>query len=214
MEQIAAVILAGGLSRRMGGGDKSLRLLYGRPLLRHVVDRLAMQAFPLAINANGSPLRFAEFGLPVIPDATGDFAGPLAGILAGMRWAAQAAPASRYIATAACDTPFLPEDLVERLLAAAGSADAAISLAASGGQTHPVCGLWPVALAGDLAQALADGRRKALDWAAVHPHRIVEFPFKEAGDQLMDPFFNANSPEDLTKAERLLKRVSPPRPAR
>jgi molybdopterin-guanine dinucleotide biosynthesis protein A len=177
----------------------------GRPLLRYVVDRLATQASPLALNANGSPSRFAIFGLPVIPDATGDFAGPLAGILAGMRWAAQTAPGSPYIVTAACDTPFLPGDLAGRLLeAAASSANPAICLAASGGRTHPVCGLWPVALAADLTSALAAGAHKVLDWATAHPHRVVEFPFKEGNGRPLDPFFNTNTPGDLAEAEFML----------
>lgn len=189
----------------MGGGEKSLRLVNGRPLLKYVVDRLAAQASPLALNANEFPSRFAEFGLPIIPDATGDFPGPLAGILAGMRWAAHVEPRSRYIVTAACDTPFLPDDLVSRLLeAAAGSADPAICLAASGGRTHPVCGLWPVALAADLDLALASGKRKVLDWATAHHHRVAEFPFKELSGRSVDPFFNANTPEDLAEAELAL----------
>src|SRR5579884_2157693 len=155
MEKVAGVILAGGLSRRMGGGDKSLRLLGRKPLLRHVIERLAPQAFPLAINANGDPARFADFGLPVLPDATQDFAGPLAGVLAGLRWAASAVPEARYIVTAACDTPFFPKDLVSACLAAAGGTYPAIVHARSAGRTHPVFGIWPVALADDLKQSLA-----------------------------------------------------------
>ena len=108
MEQVAGVILAGGLSRRMGGGDKSLRTLNGKPLILHVIERLGGQAGPIALNANGDASRFSPFGLPVIPDATTDFAGPLAGVLAGLRWAAEAAPDARFIVSAACDTPFFP----------------------------------------------------------------------------------------------------------
>ena len=144
IERIPGVVLAGGLSRRMGGGDKGMRELGGKPLMLHVIERLSAQASPLAINANGDPSRFAHFGLPVIPDATADFAGPLAGILAGLRWAGQAAPDARFIVTAACDTPFFPEDLVAKFLAAADGAYPAIVLAQSAGQVHPVFG--PVAL--------------------------------------------------------------------
>ena len=121
IERVAGVILAGGLSRRMGGGDKALRELGGKPLLQHAIERLSAQASPLAINANGDAARFAAFGLPVIADATDDSAGPLAGILTGLRWAAGAAPDVRFIATAACDTPFFPGDLVRQFLAAAAS---------------------------------------------------------------------------------------------
>jgi molybdenum cofactor guanylyltransferase len=201
VEQVAGVILAGGLSRRMGGGDKALRELGGKPLIRRVLERLSPQASPIALNANGDPARFEALGLPVIPDATGDFPGPLAGVLAGMRWAS---PQARFIATAACDTPFLPQNLVETLLAASRGAYPAIVLAASGDQVHPVFGLWPVALADDLAAALQNGTRKVLHWVERHPHFTARFPFASAGGTLVDPFFNANTPEDLAEAERLL----------
>ncbi len=114
---VAGVILAGGLSRRMGGGDKSLRVLDGKPLIGHVIERIRGQAAPVAINANGDAVRFSTFGLPVIPDATADFAGPLAGVLAGMRWARTPRRGRAFIVTAACDTPFLPDDMVQKLLA-------------------------------------------------------------------------------------------------
>jgi molybdenum cofactor guanylyltransferase len=211
-EPIAGVVLAGGLSRRMGGGDKALRELGGKPLLRHAIERLSAQASPLAINSNGDAARFACFGLPVIPDATDDFAGPLAGILAGMRWAAEAAPHARFIVTAACDTPLFPADLVRQFLAAAGSAYPAIVLAKSGAQVHPVFGLWPIALAGNLAQALRAGTRKVREWAGQHPHAIVEFPIPSLGGEPADPFFNANTPEQLAQAEamaRLLAQLKP-----
>jgi molybdenum cofactor guanylyltransferase len=204
VEQVAGVILAGGLSRRMGGGDKALRELGGIPLVRRVLERLQRQASPIALNANGEPARFASLGLPVIPDATADFAGPLAGVLAGMRWAAAAAPEARFIATAACDTPFLPQNLVQTLRAASGSAYPAIVLAASGEQVHPVFGLWPIALADDLVAALENGTRKVLRWVERHPYFTARFPFADAGGKLVDPFFNANTPEDLAEAERLL----------
>jgi molybdenum cofactor guanylyltransferase len=207
MEQVAGVVLAGGLSRRMGGGDKGLRELGGKPMLSHVIARLKAQASPVALNANGDPSRFEAFGLPVISDATADFAGPLAGVLAGLRWAAAAAPEARFIVTAACDTPFLPRNLVEALLAASGGRYPFIAVAASGGQVQPVAGLWPVALADELAASLQSGARKAQQWVERHPHVIVEFPFAEGGGVLADPFFNANTPEDLAEAERTLAAI-------
>jgi molybdenum cofactor guanylyltransferase len=209
MEQVAGVVLAGGLSRRMGGGDKALRKLGGKPMLSHVIARLKPQASPLALNANGDASRFAAFGLPVIPDATADFAGPLAGILAGLRWAAVAAPSARFIATAACDTPFFPRNLVEALLAAACASDSSIALAASGGQVQPVFGLWPAPLADDLSAALQNGTRKVLHWVERHPYVIVEFPFAAGGGALADPFFNANTPEDLEEAGRRVTAEDP-----
>jgi len=204
VEGVAGVILAGGLSRRMGGGDKGLRELGGKPLMLHAIERLAAQVSRLAINANGDPSRFAVFGLPVIADATADFAGPLAGALAAMRWAAEAAPAARFIATAACDTPFFPKDLVAKLLAAAGNTYPAVALAKSEGQIHPVFGLWPIALADDLADALGAGTRKVLHWTDRHPHFTAEFAPVRLGEKLIDPFFNANTPEELEEARLLL----------
>ena len=209
MEQVAGVILAGGRSRRMGGGDKSLRVLNGKPLLRQVIERLGGQALPIALNANDDASRFSPFGLPVIPDATTDFVGPLAGVLAGLRWAAEAAPDARFIVTAACDTPFFPSDLVEKLLASTGESYPCIALAASGGKAHPVFGLWPIALADDLALSLEAGTRKVLHWTDRHPHFIVGFAFADFGRTLVDPFFNANTPEDLVEAGRLLTMEAP-----
>ena len=205
MERIPGVVLAGGLSRRMGGGDKGMRELGGKPLMLHVIERLSVQASPLAINANGDASRFARFGLPVIPDATADFAGPLAGILAGLRWASQAAPDARFIVTAACDTPFFPGDLVAKFLAAADGAYPVIVLAQSAGQVHPVFGLWPLALVDDLAAALASGMRKVRQWAERHPHFVVEFPMTGPGGKPGDPFFNANTPEELAEAAALAR---------
>lgn len=203
MERVAGVVLAGGLSRRMGGGDKGLLELDGKPLVQHVIERLSLQASPLVLNANGDAARFAAFGLPVAADATADFAGPLAGILAGLRWAAAAAPDARFIVTAACDTPFFPNDLVPEFLAAAGGTYPVIVLAKSGGRIHPVFGLWPVILADELAEALASGTRKVQYWAEQHPHFIVEFPIASFGGRLADPFFNANTPEELAEAQAL-----------
>lgn len=203
-EQIVGVLLAGGLSRRMGGGDKGMLLLAGKPMMAHVRDRLSAQVRPIVLNANGDPHRFAGLGLPVVADEIGGFAGPLAGVWAGLRWAEQNAPGARFIVTAACDTPFFPHDLVAALRTAVGDTYPAIALAASGGQVHPVFGLWPVALAGDLEAALRSGIRKVLDWTARHATFEVSFPQTRIGGTAIDPFFNANTPAELSEAERLL----------
>jgi molybdenum cofactor guanylyltransferase len=202
---IVGLLLAGGLSRRMGGGDKSLRLLGGRPLLRHVIDRLRPQVSALVLNANGDPARFAPFGLPVIADSVPDFAGPLAGILAGLDWAAANRPDCPLVASVATDAPFLPADLVERLAHGMKAQNAELACAASGGQTHPVIGLWPVALREDLRHALTvENIRKVDLWTA--RHRLATVPFSEEIPGL-DPFFNANRPEDLDRASALLPQV-------
>jgi molybdenum cofactor guanylyltransferase len=191
----------------LGGGDKGLREIAGKPLIQHVIERLSPQCPVLAINANGDPARFAAFGLPVIADATQDFSGPLAGILAGLRWAARTVPEVRFIVTAACDTPFLPQDLVTKLLAAADPAYPAIALAQSAGQIHPVFGLWPLGFADDLEEALASGMRKVRQWAEGHRHIAVEFPPIPADGGFADPFFNANTPEEVEQAERLARNL-------
>ena len=146
----------------------------------------------------------------MIADATEDFAGPLAGVLAGDAWAAKAAPEARFIVTAACDTPFFPADLVTKFLTAAGGAYPAIVLAESGERIQPVFGLWPVALASNLADALASGTRKVQAWAERHPHFIVEFPIPSLGGKSPTPFFNANTPEELGEAATLLPRHRAP----
>lgn len=189
------VILAGGLSRRMGGGDKPLRPLGGRPMLAHVIERLAPQCADLAINANGDPARFAEFGLPVWPDTVPGNPGPLAGILAAM----ESSPLP-WVVTVTGDAPFLPPDLVARL----HGAGAALACAASAGRVHPPVGLWPRRLAGELRAAILDGERRVGAWAARHGVAVVEWEG--------DPFLNVNTPEELAAAERLLRR--PPHPGR
>ncbi|HEX5318631.1 MAG TPA: molybdenum cofactor guanylyltransferase MobA [Stellaceae bacterium] len=195
---VVGLLLAGGLSRRMGGGDKSLRLLGGETILDRVIARMRPQVAALVLNANGDPARFARFGLPVVADSVGDFAGPLAGILAGLDWAAANRPDCDIVASAATDAPFLPLDLVARLMAGLGGAD--LACAASGGQPHPVIGLWPVRLREDLRRALAgEGIRKVDVWTGRHRLATVEFPIGR-----VDPFFNANRPEDLETAEKLL----------
>ena len=197
---VVGVLLAGGLSRRMGGGDKTLRLLGGRPLLQHVIDRMRPQVTTLILNANGDPARFAPFGLAVVADSVPDFAGPLAGILAGLDWAAEHRPDCAYVVSVATDAPFLPTDLVARLSEGMEREGADLACAASGGQPHPVIGLWPVGLRGDLRDALtAQGIRKVDVWTARYKLATVEFA---AGP--IDPFFNANRPDDLERAAILL----------
>ena len=184
----------------MGGGDKSLRLLGDRPLLRHVIDRVRPQVAALVLNANGDPGRFAAFGLPVVADSVPDFAGPLAGILAGLDWAAGNRPDCSHVLSVATDAPFLPPDLAARLAAGMTDAGADLACAASGGQPHPVIGLWPVRLREALRHALVDeGIRKVDLWTGRYRLATVEFP-----DQPVDPFFNANRPEDLERAAALL----------
>jgi molybdenum cofactor guanylyltransferase len=183
----------------MGGGDKCLRRLGGRPILSHVVERAVPQVGALVLSANGDPARFATYGLPVLADTIPDFAGPLAGILAGLEWAAVHRPGSPWLLSIATDTPFFPRDLAGRLLAAVAEEGAELACAASAGQSHPVFGLWPVALAGDLRRALVgEGLRKIDAWTARWHLATVEFPTAP-----VDPFFNANRPEDLVEAERL-----------
>jgi molybdopterin-guanine dinucleotide biosynthesis protein A len=195
MKAPLGVILAGGRATRMGGGDKSLRDLGGERILARVIDRLSPQVAGLAINANGDPARFAEFGLPVIPDSVVGFAGPLAGVLAGLDWAS--GEGAETIVTAAADTPFFPADLVPRLQLAAEGMDHPLALAASPEGRHPTFGLWPVMLREDLRAALLGGLRKVVQWTDRHGGRIAEFP---GGDP--DPFFNVNTPEDLALAAR------------
>ncbi len=196
--RIAGVVLAGGLSRRMGGGDKCLRSLAGKPILAHIVERARPQVEALALNANGDPARFAEFGLPVVADSVAGFAGPLAGVLAGLDWAAAELPGATHVASFAGDAPFLPRDLVARL-AAALKEGYDLACAASQGRAHPVFGLWPLRLREDLRRAVAEEEIRKVDvWTA--RHRLVAVDFSA---EPIDPFFNTNRPEDLAEAERL-----------
>ena len=199
---VAGVLLAGGQSRRMGGGDKCLRLLGGQPILAHVIDRARPQVGPLVLNANGDPGRFTDFGLPVAKDVVEGFAGPLAGVLTGLEWAVTAAPECTHVASFACDAPFLPADLVARLSAALIEQDADLACAASRGRSHPVFGLWPVRLAGALRQAMIkDEVRKVDIWTGRYRLVTVDFPMVETEIGSLDPFFNANRPDDLATAE-------------
>ncbi|MDF0602385.1 molybdenum cofactor guanylyltransferase MobA [Psychromarinibacter sp. C21-152] len=203
MGEIPGIVLAGGLSRRMGGGDKTLLPLAGKPVLSHVIGRLAPQVSQVVLNANGDAARFAPFGLPVLPDPTPDHFGPLAGVLAGLDWAAGEGLAE--IVTVAADTPFLPPDLVEKLRYASERHEKPIAIAvtpdgAGGYRRHPVFGLWPVFLRGDLREALQDGARKVMDWVALYGAAEATF----LADPV-DPFFNINTSEDLQQAEEIVQ---------
>ncbi len=198
VSSIAGVVLAGGLSRRMGGGDKSLALLAGRPMIGHVIARLRPQVASLAINANGNPARFAGFGLPVLPDPLSGFVGPLAGLLAAMQWARQAD--MPLVVTAPADTPFLPEDLVTQLHHGIGTAE--IAVARSHDAIHPTIALWSVSLADSLAAWLSDPDHRAVH-AWIETRRAVAVGF--ADDEGGDPFFNVNTPADLESAEARMR---------
>ncbi len=199
LPKIPGVLLAGGLARRMGGGDKPLRHIGGRSLLARVIDRLVPQCDGLILNANGDPVRFAAFGLPVIPDGIADHPGPLAGILAALDWTAIRRPGVDVILSAAADCPFLPRDLVARLHSALRSENAQLAVAASADQPHHVIGLWSVALRHDLRRALIDEDIRQVGlWTARYRLATVAWPTIP-----FDPFFNANTVDDLAAAERL-----------
>jgi molybdenum cofactor guanylyltransferase len=193
------LVLAGGLARRMGGGDKAMIRIGGVTILDRVLARLRPACTAIVINANGDPARFAPFRSPVVPDSVPDFAGPLAGILAGLDWAAAHAEGIAWIASVPGDCPFLPKDLVARLHAARRAAGTPLACARSGEWRHPVVGLWPVNLRDELRRALTvDGLRKIEVWTARHGVAIADWP-----DRPVDPFFNVNTPEDAAAAERL-----------
>jgi molybdopterin-guanine dinucleotide biosynthesis protein A len=193
------VLLAGGLARRMGGGDKPMRSIGGRTILDRVIARLKPQCDGLILNANGDPARFAAFGLPVIADTVQDFPGPLAGILAALDWTAANRPDVGWILSAATDCPFLPRDLVARLQRARIEHDAQLAVASSGGQSHPVIGLWSVALREELRHALVKEDIRKIDrWTARYKLATVTWPAEP-----LDPFFNANTMDDIAEAERL-----------
>jgi molybdopterin-guanine dinucleotide biosynthesis protein A len=192
------ILLAGWLARRMGGGDKPMRKLAGRTILDRMIARLEPQCAGLVLNANGDPARFLDFGLPVVADSVADFPGPLAGILAGLDWAANR-PGAAFVLSAAADCPFLPRDLVARLHRARIEQNAEGAVAASGGQSHHVIGLWSVGLREELRHALtSEGVRKVERWMARYKIATVTWPAEP-----LDPFFNANTVDDLAEAERL-----------
>ncbi|MFH0296658.1 molybdenum cofactor guanylyltransferase MobA [Bradyrhizobium sp. 31Argb] len=198
-DRIPGVLLAGGLARRMGGGDKPMRTIGGRTILERVIARLAPQCDGLILNANGDPARFAAFGLPVIADSVADFPGPLAGILAALDWMAANRPEVSLVLSAAGDCPFLPRDLVLRLHDALVKQNAQLAVAASGDKSHPVIGLWSVSLRDELRHALVvEDVRKIDRWTARYRLATVTWPTEP-----LDPFFNANTVEDIAEAERL-----------
>jgi molybdenum cofactor guanylyltransferase len=193
------VLLAGGQARRMGGGDKPMRQIGGRTILARAIARLKPQCDGLILSANGDPARFADFGLPVIADTVANHPGPLAGILAALDWAAANRPEASWVLSVAADCPFLPRDLVARLHHARAEQDAELAVAASGGRSHPVIGLWRVDLREELRHALmVEDIRKVGRWTARYRLATVTWPTEP-----LDPFFNANTVDDLAEAERL-----------
>lgn len=200
---IVGVLLAGGLARRMGGGDKCLQQLGGKSLLAHSIQNAQTQVSPLIINAAGDPSRFDDFGLPVVADVIDGFAGPLAGVLTGMQWAKENTPEAKWIVTFPTDAPFFPADLVARLLAVVADQNAEISCARSGDRTHPVFALWSVNLTDDLRRAMIEENMRKIDrWTARHNTVHVDWPVKP-----FDPFFNINRPEDLAHAEQISSKI-------
>jgi molybdopterin-guanine dinucleotide biosynthesis protein A len=196
------LVLAGGQARRMGGGDKASLQVGGKTILARVLTRLNPYCAPIILNANGDPARFSRYGLAVVADSVPDFAGPLAGILAGLDWAAKEAPKIEWLASAPGDCPFLPSDLVPRLHAARIAEGKLLACARSGEWRHPVAGLWPVALREDLRRALTvEGLHKIEAWTGRHGAALAAWP-----DQPFDPFFNVNTPEDLARAEEIAAR--------
>ena len=200
--QTLGLILAGGLARRMGGGDKARIRIGGATILQRVLTTIGPQCHGLIINANGDPARFADTGLPVVADSVPDFAGPLAGILAGLDWAAANVPACEWLLSVPGDCPFLPKDLVARLHQARLAAGAPLACARSGEWRHPVVALWPVNLREDLRRALvAEGLHKIELWTVRHGVAIADWP-----DTPFDPFFNVNTPADAARAEEIAAR--------
>jgi len=193
-------ILAGGLARRLGGGDKALHMVGGHSVLVWLVDRLAPQVTRLMLNANDDPRRFEGLGLPVVADSLPGHPGPLAGVLAALEWLAGSAPAIEWVVTVPGDAPFLPRDLVPRLHAARHRDGAVFACAASQGRTHPVVALWPVSVRDELRRAVAEeGIRKVDAFTQRYPCSPVDWPTEP-----VDPFFNVNTPEDLIEADRLV----------
>jgi molybdopterin-guanine dinucleotide biosynthesis protein A len=200
-------LLAGGLARRMGGGDKPLTMLAGEPMLARAIARLAPQCDELILNANGDPARFKTFSLMVVADTVPGFAGPLAGVLAALDWTAAKRSQAEWVVSAPTDCPFLPSDLVERLHRARQDVQAQLAVAASGGRSHPVVGLWPVALREEIRHALTvEDERKVDRFTARYRLATVSWPADP-----VDPFFNVNTADDLAMAERLARREAAPK---
>lgn len=203
-EKVVGVILAGGQSRRFGGGDKFLKELNGKRLINHVVALASSQVEPLIINSNSAETSFEALGLPVVADSIQGYAGPLAGILTGMEWVQKNVPDCKWIATFPSDAPFIPLDCVEKMQACAEKEGAEIVCAASAGRTHPVCALWRIDLASDLREAMEVEEMRKIDlWTARYKLSVIEF-----SDQPYDPFFNINRPEDLARAEQISENLA------
>lgn len=198
-DQVLGCVLAGGQSRRMGGGDKTLLDLNGKPMLEIILKRLSAQVPDIILNANGDPERFSQYNFPVVADPVAGFAGPLAGILAGMDYARRNKPQVSHVVSIAADTPFFPADLTDRFVRATPVHKPVIALASSSDKLQPVFGLWPVALHDDLHDWLANGQSgKVL--AFVDRHDSIEVAFTQDPAIGLDPFFNANRPDDLRTA--------------
>lgn len=205
---VIGCILAGGQSRRMGGGDKALRLLRNRSMLDLVVERMAPQVHRLILNANGDPARFSSYQIAVVQDRIDGFAGPLAGVSAGLDWARENVPNCTHLATAAADTPFFPRNLVDRFESSDALNTNTIVMASSQGNRHPVFALWPVALADNLSHWLQRTETyKVVAWARNHDLRMVDFPLINTQNGDFDPFFNANTPDDLVVAQNLADQI-------
>lgn len=203
-EPVVGVILSGGRSSRMGGGDKCLLRLGGEPVLAHIIDRLRPQVTDIIVNANGDLARFADFDLPVVADSIAGLAGPLAGVHAGLEWVKAHAGNVRSIVTIASDTPFFPVDLVQRFLSATEHHPVLVVAASSEG-VHPVVGLWPISIAPQIEESISRGMRKAGAFTKDNGALEVYFEPSRIGDRLVDPFFNINRPEDLELANALLR---------
>jgi len=200
---ITCVILAGGLARRMGNIDKAFVQLNGVPLLAHVLEKVFGQAGSVIINANGDPTRFLQWNLPVAADTIDDFPGPLAGVLTAMEWCKTNQPQTKWVASIPVDTPFAPQDLIARMAASVEENDADMACARSNGRTHPVVGLWPVHLAGNLRRAMIDEQIRKVDlWTA--RFKLVHTEFET---DPVDPFFNINRLEDIEQAEKVLREI-------
>ena len=198
--QVVGVILAGGLARRMGGGDKSMLKLGGRRILDYVIESAQNQLQTVIINANGDPQRFAEFNLPVQADIVPDFAGPLAGVVSAMAWVKQNQPSITHIITLAADTPFFPADYVTRMLELMQLKHQRLACASYQGRTQPVFGLWPVDLFDDLYKALVEDDMRKVDRFTT-PYGVADVPFDEL---ISNPFSNVNKPEDIDLGEQQL----------
>ena len=204
-QPIVGTLLAGGLSRRMGGGDKNLLQLFGKSILRHVVEKTEPQVDTLILNANGDANRFSEFGLPVVRDVIEGYAGPLAGILTGLHWASENVPTCQWVATFATDAPFVPKNLVAKLLQSIEVEGVDMACAISNDRTHPPFALWPVRLKDQLRAAMVDEEMRKIDlWTA--RYKIAHVPFLVDG---IDPFFNINKPDHLEEAERFFSSKKP-----